>query len=861
MKPSVIAPLLGCIALLASATPSPSPAERPQDTTFFESKVLPILASHCFECHSHEKKIKGGLALDSRAGWTSGGDSGPAILPGSPDKSLLIRAVRHTEADLAMPPKNKLNAQEIATLEEWVQSGATDPRTTTVTKAKSTIDLAEGRRFWAFQPIKNHPTPAPHDTRWPLDPLDHFIRHAQEKAGVSPAPNAPRDRWLRRVHLDLTGLPPSENDLATFASDNSPHAHQRVVDRLLASKAYGERWARHWLDLTGYADMMGTSNAVYAEHAWRYRDYLIASFNTDKPFDEFIREQIAGDLLPAYSPEDRAENIVATGFLMVGDIEIVNPDKARMEADHVDTQIAKIGQTFLGMTLGCARCHDHKFDPIGLEDYYAIAGTLLSSPSSHKMPDMGVWSTLNTTILPETSAQRAEREKLEQEVASQINALKDEQKRLADEKGLLIKQLAQQNSPTGAPPTARTDHAERTTTQPSTPQKSLPNPSPTAQPPDKEALTKRRDVIEARLKQIGSELNHAEFFKDKTPRAFAMSDGSQPKDTPIFVRGNPYATSTVVPRGALRVASWAPFPNIPTAQSGRLQLAEWISDRRNPLTARVTVNRLWQKLFGSGIVPSVDYFGARGDKPTHPELLDHLANRFMENGWSQKQLLRALVLSRTYRLSSSNIAPAHTADPTNKTYWRMNRQRLDAEALRDSLLSVSEELVRESGGPALVLENPENCGSLSLKGVNPPNYRHAKPRPKQEFERTIYLPVLRTGLTSSDKLRAVFDFIDPAGTAGQRNQTMVPTQSLFLMNNELVRKRAQAVATKLLAGYPDDTARIQSLWRRVLSRSITPAELQDAAEFIQHSQTADPLSKWVELTHSLLASNEFIFRL
>jgi hypothetical protein len=789
------------------------------DEAFFDSKVLPILKQRCFECHSHGSKIKGGLALDSRSGWEEGGDNGPAIKPGQLENSLIIKAVRYVDAEFEMPPKGKLSASEIAILEEWVKSGAHDPRATGVAKAKKGIDLAEGRKFWAFRPITSPVSPQVKNTNWPLDPLDHFLLAKQEQKGIHPTTDAAPYVWLRRVSLDLTGLPPTPEDITAFQTAD----YGAAVDRLLASKAYGERWARHWLDLTGYADMMGTSNNVYAEHAWRYRDYLINAFNADKPFDEFIRKQIAGDLMPSKTTEDRAENITATGFLMVGDIEIVNPDKAKMEADHIDTQMIKIGQTFMGMTLGCVRCHDHKFDPIGLEDYYGIAGMLRSSPSSHKMPDMGVWSTLNSTVLPETPTQLAARRKLETENEQRLAILKAEQKKLADEKSALD-----------------------------------------------QTNTKRRDELDAQLKKLAGEINHAEFFKDKTPRAFAMSDGPQPADMPVYVRGNPYAPSNVVPRGAVRVASWDKFPTIPAGQSGRLQLANWLADERNPLTARVTVNRIWQKLFGTGIVPSVDYFGTRGDAPTNPELLDHLATRFMQGGWSQKAFLRALVLSRTYRLSSANDAEAMKLDPENKLFWRMNRQRLDAEAMRDSMLAISGELTRDSSGPALVLENPENCGALALKGVDPPNYKHNKPRPWQEFERTIYLPIFRGASAGPDRLRAFFDFVDPAGTNGQRNQTIVPTQTLFLLSNDLLRKSAHVLADKLISAEPNELARLDALWLRVLNRPITSTEREEASAFLGHvepliktvkGRPALDSIKWRELCHSLLASNEFVFRL
>ena len=825
------------------------------DSAFFDSKVLPILQQRCFECHSHASKIKGGLALDSRSGWEEGGDNGPAIKPGQVEASLLIKAIRYVDAEFEMPPKGKLAASEIAILEEWVKSGAHDPRVSGTSKTKKGIDLAAGRQFWAFQPVRAQSPPKVKNQSWPLDPLDHFILAKQEPKDIQPVSDAAPLTWLRRVSLDLTGLPPTEADVRAFQQDSSLQAYEKVVDRLLNSRAYGERWARHWLDLTGYADMMGTSNNVYAEHAWRYRDYLIDAFNADKPFDLFIREQIAGDLMPSKSTEDRAENITATGFLMVGDIEIVNPDKAKMETDHIDTQMIKIGQTFMGMTLGCVRCHDHKFDPIGLEDYYGIAGMLHSSPSSHKMPDMGVWSTINSTVLPETPAQLAARKKLEAETEQRIASLKADQKKLTEEKATVVKQLAalgKTNGPT--PQVAATDNAERDVA-----------PAETATPAtDKDALTKRRDELDAQLKKLGDTIKHAEFFKDKTPRAFALADGPKPADMPIYVRGNPYAPSTVVPRGVVRVASWDELPQIPAGQSGRLQLADWLADKRNPLTARVTVNRIWQKLFGTGIVPSVDYFGARGDVPTHPELLDHLATRFMQNGWSQKAFLRALVLSRTYRLSSANEAVAMQRDPENKLYWRMNRQRLDAEALRDSLLAISGELTPSSGGPALVMENPENCGALSLKGVNPPNYAHKVPRPSQEFERTIYLPVFRNNFAGPDRLRGVFDFINPAMTAGERPQTVVPTQSLFLLNNDLLRKRAFSLAKSLLAAEKSDLARLETLWLRALNRPITSTERDEALALLEavtpNGKPAGPV-EWTELCHSLLASNEFVFRL
>ena len=849
---SITALFLAPLALLAAG----------DDDLFFESKVRPVLIKRCYDCHSTEKKTKGGLALDTRAGWQHGGDNGPAIIPGDLTKSLVIKAVRYLDKDFAMPPKSRLPADEVAILEEWVKRGAPDPRngeTAKAAKPKRTINLDEGRKFWAFQPVANPAAPAVKDSAWPKDPVDRFLLAKIEDKGLKPAGDADRHTWIRRVSLDLTGLPASAEEVVAFANDKSDDADAKVVDRLLASPTYGERWARHWLDLTGYADMIGTSNEVFAEHAWRYRDYLIQAFNRDKPFDQFIKEQLAGDLMPASAPEQRAEQIIATGFLQVGDLEIVNPDKAKMETDHIDTQLIKIGGAFLGMTMGCARCHDHKFDPIGLEDYYGMGGMLRSSPSSGKMVGFGVWSTIRSVTLPESPTQLAERQKAEADHAAKLAAMKAEQAKLTEENKVVVTKLAALEKATPAKPATPNEKA--------VPVAAAPTPKPS---PEKDALTKRRDEIAALLKIKGSEIQHAEFFKSKAPKAFAMQDDAKPADMPIYVRGNPYAPAAVVPRGALRVASWDKFPAIPAGQSGRLQLAEWIADRRNPLTARVTVNRLWQKLFGEGLVRSVDYFGERGERPSHPELLDHLATRFMADGWSQKRLLRGLVLSHAYRLSSANHTEGLSLDPENRLFWRMNRQRLEAEAIRDSLLKVSGELATKSGGPSLALEIIENTGALAAAGINPPSYHHRKSRPSQEFERTVYLPVMRNGASSADKIRSFFDFADPAGITGQRNQTVMPTQSLFLLNNDLVRKRAGSLAKQLISAHADENARLEALWLRAWNRPINAEERVSARNFLQEinpllkkPRAPDALeaARWQELCHSLLASNAFIYRL
>ena len=887
-SPWLICLLLGTLSSVGGvdAADPAATAERvalsEQQEAFFETRIRPVLVTHCYECHAEGAKVvQGGLRLDHRGGLLQGGDSGPALVPGNVEQSLLLKALRYET--LEMPPQGKLPEAVIQDFAAWIAMGAPDPRQLATTRPSRQIDWEEGRQHWAFQPVVNPPLPAVNERNWPLQELDHFVLAKLETVDLQPSPDADRYTWLRRVRLDLTGLPATRSEVEAFLQDDSPQAYEVVVDRLLSTREYGERWARHWLDLTGYADMMGTSNNVFAEHAWRYRDYLIAAFQQDKPYDRFVREQLAGDLLSASTPQERAEYLTATGFLMVGDVEIVEPDKAKMEADHIDTQVSKIGMVFLGMTLGCVRCHDHKFDPIDLSDYYGLAGILRSSPSTHKIP-FGVWSMLNSTELPETPEQLAARQQREAERAALLAEIKAEQTRREEEKKAVIAELTEleralsQHDMVSGPKAAQEKgdaegegaregkvkgkgkrkgknkdkdkgkhqdkEKEENEIKPEQElvQESLNNleKTPEAARPEneelqqrKEKLVARRAELEGQLQSLAARIQHAEFFRSLVPKAFAMRDGDQPADMPIYIRGNPYATGRVIPRGAVRVISWEKFPEIPAGQSGRLQLADWIADRRNPLTARVLVNRVWQKLFGEGLVTSVDYFGTRGETPSHPELLDHLATRFMDEGWSVKQLIRSLVLSRTYRQSGFNREAGLQIDPNNRLLWRMNRQRLDAEAIRDSLLAVSGRLMVSQGGPALVLEEVENCGALVQQGVNPPNYTHRKPRPAQAYQRTIYLPVMRTNTISEDRIRTHFDFINPAQIAGQRAQTVVPTQALFVMNNELFRQHAKSLADSLIAEFSSHERRLEQLWLQVLNRPISAEERAEVAAFFR----------------------------
>ena len=719
--------------------------------------------------------------------------------------------------------------------------------TASIVLASEPTTLVQPQRseHWAFQPMTSPDRPELRDVAWPLSDVDCFVLSRLEREELRPAPDADRYTWLRRVNFDLTGLPPTPEQIRGFLEDQSPTAWLRAVDRLLAAPAFGERWSRHWLDLVGYADQIGTSNNVFAEHAWRYRDYVIDAFNADIPFDLFIRQQIAGDLLPYDSVEQRAANLTATGFLVLGDVEIVEADKAKLRVDVIDQQVDKTSKAFLGMTLACARCHDHKFDPITQREYYAVAGMFHSTTAVYKT-ERGVWSSVLTVELPETDAQRANRIAASQQHASRVATLKLERDQASQRKEELNSLLEEESTEVGS---------------------------------DQTSATKRQqlDELAKRIEELDQQIAHAEFFAPQVPLAYGVQDVEHPSDMSITIRGNPRALGDAVPRGFMKAvftAGGPKAPSIPVGESGRSQLADWIANPDNSLTSRVAVNRIWQKIFGQGLVRSVDYFGLRGQTPSHPELLDNLASRFVSGGWSQKRLIRQLVLSRVYRMSGAHDRRAAAADPDNRLLWRMNRQRLDAEALRDALLAVSGKLVRSGGGAALPLEFPENIGNLDPKAVNPPSFSLNKYRPEQDFVRTVYLPVIRHAAQPGPaELRNVFDFAQPALCIGQRTVTAVPTQALFLMNSPVLKQRASDLSKQVMKHSSEDTARLEWLWLSAMNRPITADERSDALAFLNRvrdnlrqedaagTDDGPDSGAWTELCHAVIASNEFLMRL
>lgn len=840
--------VLAALALPVIACAGEADPLTPAQVTFFEQRVRPLLVERCYKCHSLANKVNGGLRLDSPKGLIEGGDSGPALSPGKPEASLLIKAVRYEDADLQMPPDGKLAAAELAVLDEWVRIGAPDPRSDIAGNKIPLVDPATTRAHWAYQPLQQIALPTVRDGQWPLGNVDRFVLAKLEARRLRPSLDADRYLWLRRVSLDLTGLPPTTSEIQEFIDDRSPLSWEHVVDRLLASPDFGERSARPWLDLVGYADQIGSANNVPAEHAWRYRDYVIQAFRDDKPFDEFIREQLAGDLLTARSIEERQKQLTATGFLVLGNVNIVESDKLVMAMDLVDQQIEKVGKTFLGMTLNCARCHDHKFDPITLRDYYGLAGIFSSSESTYK-EQRGVWSSVTKSPLPETLEQFTLRETALREHAKKI-ATVQQQRETAEARSKELAQLvkAARESPTAAVPDGKSlaDLEE-----------------------EQAGLTK----VLATLEQKSW---HLKYLEPSTPLAYSVKECAAISDARMQVRGNPHVPGPAVPRGFVEVATHGSPPTIPTDQSGRLQLANWLSGPASPLTARVTVNRIWQRLFGRGLVGSVDYFGTRGDPPTHPELLDYLAGQFIRDGWSQKRLIRELVLSRAYRQraeADDSSQAAVSADPENRLLWRMSPRRLDAEMLRDAVLAVSGELKPCAGGPALAPEFPENVGGLNPTDVNPISFSLSKFRDDQRSLRTIYLPVVRSSEQQGPaEVLNFFDFAQPARLAGDRPTTSVAAQALYLLNGPLLKDAAKRLATELLADttLTSDDLRLSRLYLRVLGRPPVAEERIAAQEFLAtrdasivgtDSGGTETLNSWQRFIHALLTSNDFLFRL
>ncbi len=807
---------------------------------FVEKKIRPVLVHNCYKCHSGDvSKAKGKLVLDSRDGIRNGGSSGAVVVPGHADTSPLIEAIKYE--GLEMPPDAKLPDEVIDDFVRWVEMGAPDPRVGKAANPKNKVDLAEARRYWAFKRPQAPPPPKLSDTSWGFTDIDRLVRARQEPEKLRPIKDADKLTLLRRVTFDLTGLPPTPEESDAFVKDTSANAWAATVDRLLASPRFGERWGRHWLDVARYGESSGKDRNVPYRYAWRYRDYVIDSFNADKPYDRFILEQLAGDLLQSKSAAEHNELLVATGFLALGPKAVTTRDPEQFKVDVIDDQIDVTGRALLGMTIACARCHDHKFDPIPTTDYYALAGIFHSTETysgvrankktagdKQLLPLTGVEETAKPPP-PPTAEQTAHREEIAK-IESELDALHAMQRQAAKRAGP-NKKLAQ-NMKRGRgkqvqyrPPVAAS--------APKIDQKDL------------------RDKI----KSLEDRLDELE--KDPSPRAFlamGVRDAQSPADFHVLNRGELKDKGPDVPRGVLTVLKTPQTAHINPAHSGRMELARWIADKNNPLTARVMVNRVWEHLFGQGIVDTVDNFGALGNEPSNPELLDLLAVQFMEQKWSVKRLIRSIVMSRVYRLSSDHNADNYAIDPSNRFLWRMDRRRLDAEEIRDALLAASGQLDlnRPDGSPVLELGNTPVGGGKGMQAVRKPSN-----------VRSVYLPILR-GIVP--EMLGVFDLADPSLIVGKRDVTTVPTQALFLMNNPFVLKQSDEMARRVLERPGlDQAGRIDFAYRVALGRPPTKQEQSDVSKFLNDymktaatAPNANPQRvAWASLCQTLFESAEF----
>lgn len=826
------------LLLLCAVAPVEIRAADPASLEFFEKEVRPVLARHCYQCHSSRAaQVFGDLRLDSEAAMLQGGRSGPAVVPGDPPSSRLIQAVGYESPQLKMPPAGKLRESEIEALAEWVRLGAPWPQDAQpVLSPSAGSDDSPGSQHWAWQPLVEPDVPSVADTDWPLGDIDRFVLARLEAEGIQQVRAADKHTLLRRLSLDLAGLPPSEEQIRRFVEDESPLALESVVDRLLASSAFGELWGRHWLDLAGYADTLGLGRRIPAAQAWRYRDYAIAAFNRDKPYDEFVREQVAGDVLEFDTDEQRRERLTATGFLAIGPWALVDADKTQLEWDVIDNQLDTLGRAVLGLTIGCARCHDHKFDPIPQREYYALAG-IFESTKTLDARMSGVFSGVHRTALPESPDELLARAEALRKWAADSERLAEECRVAEESRDRLAAELkaARASDPEGDPP---------------------------------EDLQKKHAAAVKSAADLNNQALQLRYFaKPEPPAALAMADRPIPEDAALRLGGDPHNPGERVPRGFLSLVPLSASAKIANRRligygfqksSGRLELAQWLTDPANPLPGRVMANRIWHHLFGAGVVRTVDNFGLLGERPSHPALLDYLAVRFRDLDWSVKSLIREIVLSRTYRLAAAHDERAAAVDPENRLLWRSNRRRLQAETIRDSILLVSGSLDFQAGGPSLPLKT---LGTLQMG--QPPSLAsglqlddHVRQR------RTVYLPTLRKSQLPALDVMNLFDFPDPNAVKGRRDVTTVPTQALFLMNSPFLIEHSQRAARALLAdGEASDAERVARFLLRALGRPARADDIARAKAFLRDTDgVLDAEAAWARYCHAVFASNEFLFR-
>lgn len=1010
------------VLILALSSPWAIARAQVVDNDFFEKKVRPVLFQHCQSCHGPEKQ-KSGLRLDSISALLAGGESGPAIVRGKPEESLLCQVIEKGEP-YAMPPKGKLAKEEISAIRSWVKAGAPWPGASS--KGAPVKPSAAGGNnsssLWSFKaPVSTSPPSVRDPSAWCKSPIDSFILSGLESKGLKPAPALPRHLLIRRATIDLTGLPPTPGEVRDFIHDKSPDAFSKVIDRLLASPAYGERWGRHWLDLARYADSNGMDENMAHANAFRYRDWVIHAFNTDKPYDRFITEQIAGDLLPATDPLEKARNITATGFLVIGPKMLAEDDPRKMEMDIIDEQLDTAGRAFLGMTLGCARCHDHKYDPVSQADYYALAGIFKSTKTMANFKVVAMWHERPVPDEANVAARKkaedalvAHRKELDAHVSKAFDRLRNNiplhqraikaAKQVSDSvksnptaesrmakgmapgsitieaeqfvRGNLVRDFTTYGQGIGVvynagklpnfaeydfqlpadgiyqvevrhaaaesrPIQLRVDnstllenvasavtgswtpesqqwsvasalklkagkhrlrmersgpvpHIDKFVIVPRPDLKELPidlsnaalseglpvglvkawlgwmKANPTHALPD--ATEIRRLIMDvhgplgtikdrvalldladqAVAKSLAETISKAEKNLPPEPMAMAASEGSI-TDLKVHLRGNYLTLGIDAPRGFPKAIECGTQPAIPASASGRLEFARWMTQPGHPLTARVMANRVWHWHFGAGLVRSPDNFGSLGLKPSNQRLLDWLATEFEKDGWSIKNLHRKIMLSSTYQMACSHDAESSRVDPANELFWRMNRRRMEAETVRDSIIFVAGDLDKTIGGSLLTVGNHKYVTSTASEKFDPYHVNR----------RTVYLPITRSSLY--DFLQA-FDFADPSSSNGERVNTTVAPQALALLNSRLMDEKTLAWARKLVGNTMlDDSGKVNEVFQNAYSRAPTSQEITDALSFLERvkPQLAGEgeirtVHAWQEFCRAILASSEFI---
>ena len=905
----MMAPLVACAPLstgiaIASEKTEISPAQH----EFFEKKVRPVLVENCYKCHDASAgKMRGGLAINTPSGLLQGGDSGPALVPGKVEESRLIEAVRYRNRDLQMPPKSPLSDQQVKDLEAWVAMGAPDPRSNEVDSKVpgESIDLERARSFWSFSPLRKPALPEG------KHPVDYFIHARLADAKLPASGPASKESWLRRVTFGLTGLPPTPEEIDAYLEDSSPEADEKVVDRLLASPDYGIRWGRHWLDVARYADSNGLDENLAFANAWRYRDWVIESFQDDRPFDEFLIHQIAGDLVEGADKQ----TITATGFLALGARVLAEPDNEKLQMDVIDEQLDTTGKAFLGMTLGCARCHDHKFDPILQSDYYSLAAIFRNSTNfaesktgaihhwfEHDFANEAEKEELKEWDKKISDAKRAASKfksdtqvklrgvarskavdylfaSLEIEARDSLSKVKT----IADKYDLHPRILyhcrthldVHRESAVFAPwwkfresgdkQGLRNFYEDRigravlafSELQKEDPKaKTLPDEE---LEPFREALFDKSGFLAvpakpehafepedlAEYNRLAEQARLTESHAPDHPSAMGIADAEEINDTlPLHIRGSHRNLGDPVPR-AIPAVFAEDDTSFPADSSGRLELAQWMASPDNPLTPRVIVNRAWRWHFGTGLVSTTENFGMLGEAPSHPELLDYLATWFVENGWSIKKLNRLILLSDTYRRSTQPAPELDlNSDPENRLLAYFPVLRLEAEPIRDAILTVSGRLDPATGGKTIPLRNRQMVFNHTSKDHT--TY--------DSLRRTAYLPIVRNHLF--DWLH-LFDYPDPTMPTGSRASTVIAPQALLLMNSPLAIDSANAFAARVRSEAEGIDARISHAWKLALGRSPSPRELEAARSYL--SDQEDTPEAWTLFAQGLFSSNQFLF--